>query len=660
MSQSDDQIADASTSPDAPPSDLVGITGRAFVLTVLFTFATYLIVRRLGFMQLVPPVPAMIFLLILVGLNKLVGLADRLPNCPRWLRPMSRGELLLVYAAVSMAPVMDRGVYVIHYLFYPQYYGNDVNQLAEIFQYFPSFYIPHEEWVVKGFWEGSSSGLVPWEAWKIPLMWWMSFNMLIIVATGCLVAFFRRQWAEAERLRYPLLFLPLEITGGFEGSAVERGYFFRDPLMWTGFAIAAIFNGMRIAHEITPAMPQVDRYIRVAQGLADPPWRWFRPLILHFNLDTWGLSYLVPGDVLLTALVIYFGMKLVKVGGLSAGYRKWRFPFYQEVSAGSCIAVTMYMLYVSRRHFRKVLARILNGPGEYDRNEPLSYRGLAIGFGVSMVGIFWMLLHAGHRWDLLVIYFAVMWMFVLVAARIRAEAGPPVAWTHPYGYDTEVAVHLLGNRFLRGFGSPQPMVLYYALHYIGRTVFSHVGGQYYTDGYRIVDYGNARRGSVFKLMLLVLLISGFLAFWSHLDRGYEVGSAFADVREGREHRTWPINWSRHHYRFLNRALENPGGPDVARSVGYGAGFFATVGITWARLNVSNFPLHPLGVVLGTLYNDWSPYWGPFLIAWLMQRLMLRYGGLPAYRRMVPGFVGLFFGHTLLGNVVLRVIMRLRA
>ena len=175
-----------------------------------------------------------------------------------------------------------------------------------------------------------------------------------------------------------------------------------------------------------------------------------------------------------------------------------------------------------------------------------------------------------------------------------------------------------------------------------------------------MDYGKGKRGSAFKLMLVVLVISGGLAFWSHLDRGYEVGSAFADVRDGREHRTWPINWSRYHYRFLDRALENAQGPDVARSVAYGAGFMATAGITWARLNVSNFPLHPLGVVMGTLYNDWSPYWGPFLIAWLMQRLMLRYGGLPAYRRMVPGFVGLFFGHTLLGNVVLRVIMRLRA
>ena len=639
------------------PERLVGLSVRALVLSIFFTLFTYLVINRLGFMELVPPVPAMIVLLLLVGSNLVVGALGRHVHMPRLLRPLGRGELFLVYAAVSIAPVMDRGVYVLHYLLYPIYYGNDVNQWQEFFQYYPAFMIPQDPRVATGFWEGSASGLVPWDAWLVPLAWWMGFNMLIMVAVMCLVALFRRQWAQSERLAYPMLYLPLEFTGGFEGSALSR-MFFRDPVMWIGFSIAAIYNILRIANELTPAMPEIKTYAQLATALTDPPWRWIRPLNLHFALDVWGLSYLMSGEVLLSSFGVYFTMKAVKLIGLQAGYRKSRFPFYQEVSSGASIALTLSMIYVARGHFSRVLRAIIRGRGAYDRNEAMSYRNLTVVFIAATAGMIAMMAHAGHRVDLLIIYFATLYMFTLVASRIRAEAGPPVPWTHPYGYDTQVAIHLFGDKFIRGYGSPQPMVLYYGLFYIGRTVFAHSGAQYFTDSLKLVDYGNAKRSAAIKIMLICCLLAGALAFWTHLDLGYRYGQAFYFAGQGGEHRTWPINWSRGQYQFLDRALEDPKGPDLAYVSAYIAGFVVTTLITWGRLTITSFPLHPLGMVMGTLYNDGSPYWGPFLVAWLVQRLALRYGSLPAYRRLVPAFVGLFFGHTIFGNVILRIISRL--
>jgi len=447
------------------------------------------------------------------------------------------------------------------------------------------------------------------------------------------------------------------MTGGFHGSVVGKG-FFRDPVMWIGFGIAAIYNLLRVAHDLYPAMPEVKYYMRLATSFTDPPLRWIRPLNLHLSLDVWGLSYLMSGEVLLSSFLVYFLMKTVKIIGLQAGYRKSRFPFYQEVSAGACIALTLYMFYTARGHFKKVAHSIIKGRGPYDSNEAMSYRNMAVVLLIATVGMIWMMAYAGHRIDLLIIYFAVLYMFVLVAARIRAEAGPPVTWTHPYGYDTQVAIHLLGNKFIRGFGSPQPMVLYYSLFYIGRTVFAHSGAQYFTDGLKLVDYVNVKRSSAVKIMLVVLVIAGGLAFWTHLDLGYRYGQAFYFAGEGREHRTWPANWSRGQYRFLDRGLENPTGPDGTYVGAYAAGFLVTLLITWARMSISSFPIHPLGMVLGTLYNDWSPYWGPFLFAWIAQRLALRYGSLPAYRRMVPLWLGLFLGHTMVGRVMRGIIIRL--
>jgi hypothetical protein len=199
MSDSPRSASEQLDTMDPEATRLVGLTVRAGVLAIIFTFLTYLVTNRLGFMWIVPPVPALMFLLILLGINAgLRVLYARSGN--HWmLRPLERSELLLIYIAICIAPVMDRGVYVLHYLFYPIYYGNDVNQWHEFAQYYPSYFIPHDPRIATGFWEGSQSGLIPWDVLWQPVAWWLSFNMLIMVAVMCIVSFFRRQWSESER-----------------------------------------------------------------------------------------------------------------------------------------------------------------------------------------------------------------------------------------------------------------------------------------------------------------------------------------------------------------------------------------------------------------------------------------------------------------------------
>ncbi|MGC9317536.1 MAG: DUF6785 family protein [Armatimonadota bacterium] len=643
------------------PAGIGALTVRAVLLTVGLTFATYIGITRLGYVRIcwvpyiVPPAPAILFLLILVGLNAGLWALWRSGRMPRLLAPFSRGELLVVYAALAASLAMERAGYILHYLMFPKYYGTDVDGYRELFQYYPDFYIPHDTWVVEGFFEGTASGRVPWDLWWGPLGWWTLFCLVLTFTVLCLVAIFRKQWSENERLTYPMLFLPLEITGGFSGSSPAKS-FFTDPVMWLGFGVAALFNIINIIHAFYPAFPQIEKYMPVAAGITEGPLRYLRPMNFSLALEVWGLAYLMSGEVLLTAFGSYFFMKLVKITGRSLGYRGAGFPFYQEVSAGSCIAFTTFMLWAARPHLRRVWRSILQGAREYDRAEPMSYRAQTVGFVGGTVAMMWMLNHAGIRVGPLLAYFITLWMFVLVAARIRAEAGPPVLWTHPYGFDTVVPVHLLGNRWLRGTGSPQSMVLYYALFWIGRTVLAHSAGQAFIDGLKLPDYVRARRSSFAWLMLAACLVALGLTFWYHLDVGYKYGQGLIGAKTGRAGRSWALNWSRGNYRLLDQALANPQGPDWTRVGFYGAGFALTAIVTYARMLISNFPFHPLGIIMGTLYNDWSPYWGPFLGAWIAQRLTLRYGSLPAYRRVVPAFLGLFFGHVLIGGIVWRIFI----
>ncbi|NLO06761.1 MAG: hypothetical protein GX131_13125 [candidate division WS1 bacterium] len=60
-----------------------------------------LVNRPLGFKRPVPPVPALILLLRLVAINRLIASIAHVMCGGRFVRPLSRGELLLVYVALS-------------------------------------------------------------------------------------------------------------------------------------------------------------------------------------------------------------------------------------------------------------------------------------------------------------------------------------------------------------------------------------------------------------------------------------------------------------------------------------------------------------------------------------------------------------------------------
>jgi hypothetical protein len=305
---------------------------------------------------------------------------------------------------------------------------------------------------------------------------------------------------------------------------------------------------------------------------------------------------------------------------------------------------------------RQVWQSVVGGPGPRDANESLPYRWLVITFAAATLGMVWMLAAAGQPVTLILCFFASLYMFVLVASRVRAEVGPPVTWNVPYGFDTVVPVDLLGTRALLRLAGQKGLVLYYALFYVGRTVFAHTTAQAFTDGLKLADHGRVRRRSINAIMLIACVVGLAMAFWFHLDVGYRYGQGMIGAKVGRAGTGWAFSWSTGNYTLLQRALEKPTGPDLTKLAFYGAGALFTGAVTLARSRLTNFPFHPLGFILATLYGDFSPYWWPFFVAWAAQRLALRYGSLPLYRRTVPAFLGLTLGHTIVGGIVWRIII----
>ncbi len=633
---------------------LVGVSARALVLSVVLTFAIYLLTTKPGFVRInwvpytSPPVQPFFILLLLYGLNQMLG---RVKGLPRFLRPLTTAELLIIYAALSISLPMERGGYLLHYFATGKYLATDANGWERIFEQYPDWLFPKDESVIFRWAEGSATGHIPWAVWRTPLLAWSVFQMAMVFSVMCLVGLFQKQWSDRERLTYPLLFLPVEVVGARPRENVA-GSFFRSPLMWIGFAIAAAFNGINILHAYFPAVPGIERYLSLDQYLNEGWLRNVRPLGISFALEVLGLAYLVSGEVLLSSWFFYFFMKLVKVIGLGMGYRGAGFPFFQEVSAGGYVALAVFLIWVARPHF----ARAWRGLEERDQNEALPFRLLLVGFVAGSVVMVWFLAEAGLPARLTVIWLLTMYMFTLVAARVRAEAGPPVVWCHPYGFDKQMPFQLLGSRYVKSLGGDKALAMFSGLFWIGRAAYPHQVAQYAADGFKLAGYAKAKRNQLMGLMLLICAVALGITYWYHLDVGYTFGQAMIGSRSGELSLGWGFNWSKGEYSVLQLAMERPQGPDWNRAGFYGAGFAFTALLTMARTRITSFPFHPLGFLLATLYGDYTPYWFPFLFAWICQRIFLRYGGLKLYRKFVPLFLGIAMGHVVLGGFLWRIVI----
>jgi hypothetical protein len=100
-------------------------------------------------------------------------------------------------------------------------------------------------------------------------------------------------------------------------------------------------------------------------------------------------------------------------------------------------------------------------------------------------------------------------------------------------------------------------------------------------------------------------------------------------------------------------LEEPTRADTTRLQWVGIGFAAAAALIQARLNFLWWPLHPTGFALA--HAGWTmPWvWFPTLLGWAAKTLILRYGGMRAFQRGIPIFMGL-----LLGDIVIACLWSL--
>ncbi|MGQ9523511.1 MAG: DUF6785 family protein [Armatimonadota bacterium] len=581
----------------------------------------------------VPAVPAVATLLALVGVSALVRRAG--------LRGLSRAEIVVAYSFVAVAiSMMGCGIgrFFFSNVLSMFYYATPANRFETAHQYIPWWFCPRNPETIRAFFEGARDGRTPWGEWLVPLTLWGVLFTSLWLTLLCLTLIFRRQWADSERLTFPLIHLPLRVT---ESAAERTGAppFFRDPVMWLGFGAAAAYNLVNIAHAFLPYFPTFGKFIDIGQAFKARPWDALSPLVFWIRPEMVGFGYLVSLEVSLSAWLSFVLVRLVKVVGLMAGHEAPGFPYEQEQSVGAYLAFAAALIWGARRHLREVLV-LAAKRASAGEDDPAPYVLAVAGAVVGFAGVVLWCCAAGMSAWVAVLYFGVVVVVALVYSRIRAEIGVPLIWMFPFYQQKRVLINMLGSNTFMSGGSFANLVLLSSLVLFSRGYFPALMG-YQLETFQLGSAARARQRHLVWILLAAVPVGFAISAAAHLTAYYRYGAAQIGL--------WGTWIAVPEADELVGMMSFPRGPQVPQATATATGAVVALALTYLRRMFAWFPLHPLGYAMATAYGDLI--WGPFLTVWLVKLMVLRYGGMRLYRRLIPGFLGLALGHFFVAGVL---------
>lgn len=589
----------------------------------------------------VPPLPAVAVLLLLSSLSPLL----------RRIHPrlsLARADILLIYSFLVVAvPLL--GAYMarafLPHLTVLSYYASPENELGKLWAHFPKWMTVNDAEVIRKCYEGAH-GEVPWRAWLQPLALWGLFFLVLFLTVMCFLILLRRQWTEHERLTYPLLFLPLRMTEGIGDESLGASFvaaFFKNPLMWLGFALAAWHDLANITRAFLPSFPATGFFYDLGQFFTERPLSSLQPLRFFFMPEAVGFGYFMSSEIAFSVCFFYFLNKAIAVLGTVMGYERPGFPYLQEQSAGGYLALGVVLLYRARRQIGLCLRKAFRGDLSIDDSrEPLPYRVAVFGaIAGSLFVIGWMRA-AGMSLLIAVPYVIILLLFTVVYARIRAETGAPFEFLYPYGLPKAMILNATGSSALIGVGGLDTLTAFSGFAWLSRHHFAEIMGAYQLDDFRLGETATPNRRAMAGVMTLALLVGLSCAFWCHLTAYYTHGQVMVEGGGGSaDYRTRVALWE---FQAAAQSVQSPVPPDWTKTTFTGAGFLVAPILVALRTALPGFPFHPLGYVIGTAYGSDTPFWGPFLTVWLVKSVILRWGGMRLYRQLIPVFLGLVVGH----------------
>ncbi len=578
-----------------------------------------------------------VFLFALAGLNALLRRWR-----PRWM--FSQAELLLLYTVLAISTAVGGSCYgqalaitIAHPFWFgdPGGPGNATADWRGFLPNLPNWLIVQDAQALRGFWTGNSSFYQPevLRAWATPLLVWTGFIVVLFFGTMCLNVLLRRHWVVHERLTFPIVWLPVEMTR-------PSGELYRSKLMWLGFALACapqLVNGLAYLYPGIIAPIGTRQWI-LRPSFPDPPWSAMEYLSLSFDPMVIGFGFLLPLDLLFSSWFFHLYWQLERVMAAAIGFAPAQqgqgFPHIQDQAQGGLLALGGLAVWGSRGAIGAAWRRAWNRPdaaGVEPAPEALSERMCFLGLALALAAVVGFLEVMGMSLMTSLAVTLLLLASLIALTRIRAESGGPLlclgGWMDP--------AYSLARVFGTGAFSTRELTAISLQHWHVDFGFN----QPMPYGMEALKVGGESRRSQrhFFLAAIAAVVVGMVGtLLVEMHFAYGLGEAAGLNKAG-----WSQTdaWSR-----LQTWLDHSTDPNMGSALGLLVGAAATCALAILRTRLAEWPFHPVPfVVTADLAYYVGFFWMPFLIAWAIKSLILRYRGRPGFQTALPFFFGLILG-----------------
>ncbi len=532
-------------------------------------------------------------------------------------------------------------------------YASPENHWQDLFiRYIPHGMVVSDTGALDRLWNGDSSIFDKrnYLIWVGPMFRWWLFYVALWTAPVGLSVILRRRWVDRERMSFPIVQLPLELTK-------PRIPLLRHPAFWVAVGITVCINTINGLHSLYPAVPLLPIKIwssdvnNLEKFFVGRPWNAIGTFYVCFYPFIIGLGLLLPQELSFSLWFFYLFWKAEAIVIAWMGLDKTpEFPYMKEQSFGGYIAILGFSLWAARGYLRDVWHTVLR-PGSVraadkgdrnwgasasmDEHEAMSYRTAVLIFLGCLAYLVGVGLSQKMASGVVIAFFVQYYFMTLIVGRIRAEMGMPTHELERLGptvmQGNILGVNLLGVQNLTGlslfFGFTRGIRNIPLPHQFESLYLSEKTG------------GDPKRLLWASMLMIPVGLAGAY-FWNlYLGYKYGLGAGWAP---------W-MQWScTEAWNQLGGWLGNPQPVQWGRIAASGIGFGVYFGLMLLRTRWVWWPLHPAGFALSTTWYM-AHMWTPMLIAWLLKRTSVRYLGRAGIRALMSAAFGLILGDIITGS-----------
>ncbi len=546
----------------------------------------------------------------------------------------TRTELLVVFIMALVAasiPTWGTTSYLLSVIAAPHHYASPENRWGElILPFLPAWLTPRSGETLRWFFEGLPAGkTIPWSDWAGPLFWWTSLIVVVFLLCQCLVAAFRKQWVERERLSYPLMQIAYDLTEP-DGRGGRLPAFLKNRVFWFGFAPPFLIVMWNILGYFFPNFEPIrTNFGWVSLG------RYFPGIVLNLNFPVVGFAFLIHRNV---AFSIWFFVLLSmleegafnRFGYIISGRDVYTLghPAIGWQSFGAMTAMVIGLFWAARSHLGNIVRNAFRRHRD-DADEIMSHRAIVFGTVFSLAYILAWLRCSGFTWTLALFFLFGMLVVYIGLTRIVVESG--LLFIRGPLIPQTFASFALGPVSL----PPQAMAslgLSYSWMHELKGFFMPAA----CHAAKLADSMRTRRRAVTVCVFWAALVATAVSIWYTIHIGYTHGAQnFGGWIFGRG--------SQVPYEEVARKMVAAQSADWERLSFMGIGAAAMTLLMACHYRFPWWPVHPMGLPVAVCSYPMTIYVFSIFLAWLAKTIVLWMGGSSLYERVRPFFIGMILG-----------------